>query len=380
MMHYRGKVFRPPFEENSLLIEATVGCSRDKCAFCSLYHDTPFAPSPMEDIESNIRFIGRNRTLFKRVFLVGGDPFALPFNRLQRIGELVGDQLPRVESIGCYASVRNILAKTPEQLSELAKLGYSGLNIGLETGLDDVLEFMDKGNTVDEAREAGMKNMAFVTGRGKRALEDYFDISYELENEIKGTKKEYLLTEIRELMDACNFSFTRQSAMRGLGDAIYTGRNLVGDEAFGVILADDLCINEEGENVMSQMVKIYEKYRCSIVAVMEVNDESIKNYGVVAGKYVEDDLVMVSDMIEKPEPAEAPTNLAIIGRYVLTPDIFEIIKTTPAGKNGEVQITDALLRQAKNGMVLAYKFKGRRFDCGSIEGFVEATNFFYDHR
>ena len=233
---------------------------------------------------------------------------------------------------------------------------------------------------VDEAREAGMKNMAFVTGRGKRALEDYFDISYELENEIKGTKKEYLLTEIRELMDACNFSFTRQSAMRGLGDAIYTGRNLVGDEAFGVILADDLCINEEGENVMSQMVKIYEKYRCSIVAVMEVNDESIKNYGVVAGKYVEDDLVMVSYMSEKPEPAEAPTNLAIIGRYVLTPDIFEIIKTTPAGKNGEVQITDALLRQAKNGMVLAYKFKGRRFDCGSIEGFVEATNFFYDHR
>ena len=154
MMHYRGKVFRPPFEENSLLIEATVGCSRDKCAFCSLYHDTPFAPSPMEDIESDIRFIGRNRTLFKRVFLVGGDPFALPFNRLQRIGELVGDQLPRVESIGCYASVHNILAKTPEQLSELAKLGYSGLNIGLETGLDDVLEFMDKGNTVDEAREA----------------------------------------------------------------------------------------------------------------------------------------------------------------------------------------------------------------------------------
>ena len=154
MLHYRGKVFRPPFEENSLLIEATVGCSRDKCAFCSIYHDTPFAPSPMEDIESDIRFIGRNRTLFKRVFLVGADPFCLPFNRLQRIGELVGEQLPRVETIGCYASVRNILAKTPEQLSELAKLGYARLNIGLETGLDDVLAFMDKGNTADEAREA----------------------------------------------------------------------------------------------------------------------------------------------------------------------------------------------------------------------------------
>lgn len=154
MMHYRGKVFRPPFEEKSLLIEATIGCSRDKCAFCSLYHDTPFSPSPMEDIESDIRFIGRNRSLFKRVFLVGGDPFALPYNRLQHIGEMIREQIPRIETIGCYASVRNILAKTPEQLSDLASLGYSGLNIGIETGLDDVLSFMDKGNTVDEAREA----------------------------------------------------------------------------------------------------------------------------------------------------------------------------------------------------------------------------------
>ena len=153
-MHYTAKVFRPPFEEKSLLIEATGGCSRDKCAFCSLYHDTPFAPTPMEDIESDIAFIGRNRTLFKRVFLAGGDPFALPFKRLRRIGELVGEHIPGIQTIGCYASVRNILAKTPEQLSELAALGYSGLNIGLETGLDDVLAFMDKGNTVDEAREA----------------------------------------------------------------------------------------------------------------------------------------------------------------------------------------------------------------------------------
>lgn len=232
---------------------------------------------------------------------------------------------------------------------------------------------------VDEAREAGMQNMAFVTGRGKRALEDYFDISYELEHQISGTKKEYLLSEIRDLMSACKFSFTRQSEMKGLGDAIYTGANLVGDEAFGVILADDLCINENGKGVMAQMVEIYEKYRCSIVAVMEVNDESIKNYGVINGKEIEKNLIVVNDMIEKPDPADAPTNLAIIGRYILTPDIFEIIKTTSPGKNGEIQITDALLRQAKNGMVLAYKFDGQRFDCGSIDGFVEATNFFYGH-
>lgn len=232
---------------------------------------------------------------------------------------------------------------------------------------------------VDEAREAGMNNMAFVTGRGKRALEDYFDISYELEHQIAGTSKEYLLTDIRELMEHCAFSFTRQTHMRGLGDAIYSGKGLVGDEAFGVILADDLCVNEDGENVLAQMVKIYEKYRCSIVAVMEVPKETISSYGVIDGKFIEDDLIMVNDMIEKPDPKDAPTNLAIIGRYILTPDIFEIIEHTNPDKNGEVQITDALLKQAKNGMVLAYKFKGRRFDCGSVAGYVEATNFFYEH-
>lgn len=231
---------------------------------------------------------------------------------------------------------------------------------------------------VDEAREAGMSNMAFVTGRGKRALEDYFDISYELEHQIAGTNKEYMLSEIRELMSSCTFSFTRQQEMRGLGNAIYSGKTLVGDEAFGVILADDLCVNEDGVNVLAQMSEIYEKYRCSIVAVMEVPKENVSSYGIVDGKFIEDDLIMVNDMIEKPDTSEAPTNLAIIGRYILTPDIFEIIETTKPGKNGEIQITDALLKQAKNSMVLAYKFKGRRFDCGSVTGFVEATNFFYE--
>ncbi|EAJ6307697.1 UTP--glucose-1-phosphate uridylyltransferase GalU [Campylobacter jejuni] len=231
---------------------------------------------------------------------------------------------------------------------------------------------------VDEALEAGMENMGFVTGRGKRALEDYFDISYELEHQISGTKKEYLLDEIRSLINRCTFTFTRQNQMKGLGDAVLKGRPLVGDEAFGVILADDLCVNEEGLNVMAQMVKIYEKYRCTIIAVMEVPKEQVSNYGVISGNFVEENLIMVNSMIEKPSPDEAPSNLAIIGRYILTPDIFGILENTKAGKNGEIQLTDALLTQATNGMVLAYKFQGKRFDCGSIEGFVEATNYFYE--
>lgn len=230
---------------------------------------------------------------------------------------------------------------------------------------------------VDEAREAGMKNMAFVTGRGKRALEDYFDISYELEHQISGTSKESLLSEIRNLMNECSFTFTRQSQMLGLGHAIYSGKNLVGDEPFGVILADDLCINPCGIGVMKQMSSVFEKYRCSIVAVMEVKERDISKYGVISGKNIDDNIIMVENMVEKPDPKDAPSNLAIIGRYILTPNIFSHIKASKPGKNGEIQITDALLSQAKDGIVIAYKFKGKRFDCGSIDGFVEATNYFY---
>lgn len=231
---------------------------------------------------------------------------------------------------------------------------------------------------VNEAMDAGMNTMAMITGRGKRALADYFDISYELEHQIEGSSKEYLLEDIRKILKTCIFTFTRQPEMKGLGNAIHCGKPLIGNEPFGVVLADDLCINENGEGILSQMVKMYEKYRCCIVAVMEVPKEEVYKYGVIKGSNIEDDLIMVSDMVEKPSVDKAPSNLAIIGRYILTPDIFEVIENTKPGKNGEVQITDALLEQAQKGMVLAYKFKGKRFDCGSIEGFVEATNYVYE--
>jgi UTP--glucose-1-phosphate uridylyltransferase len=230
---------------------------------------------------------------------------------------------------------------------------------------------------VEEAREAGMNTMAIVTGRGKRAIEDHFDRSYELEHQIDGTSKEALMTEIRDIVKNCTISYTRQVEMKGLGHAILTGQTLIGDEPFGVILADDLCDNNEGEAVLTQMVKLYEKYQCSIVAVEEIPLKNTNKYGVIAGEEIEEGVLRVTDMVEKPEPEDAPSNLAIIGRYILTPDIFDIIKDVKPGKGGEIQITDALLVQAKQGKVIAYKFKGKRFDCGSVDGFVEATNYFY---
>ncbi|WP_438467397.1 UTP--glucose-1-phosphate uridylyltransferase GalU [Marinomonas sp. PE14-40] len=234
---------------------------------------------------------------------------------------------------------------------------------------------------VEEAAQAGLNNVTFVTGRGKRAIADHFDTSYELEHQIAGTSKEEYLVDIRHLINNVNFSYIRQNQMLGLGHAILTGEPLIGEEAFGVVLADDLCIMEEEgqEGVLEQMVKLYNQFRCSIVAIEEVPADEVDKYGVIAGESMGDGLYRVTDMVEKPAIDEAPSNLAIIGRYILTPDIFEKLKTTPPGRNGEVQITDALMQQAKEGCVMAYKFKGRRFDCGSVDGFVEATNYCYEN-
>jgi len=233
---------------------------------------------------------------------------------------------------------------------------------------------------VEEAVAAGMDTFGFVTGRGKRAIADHFDISFELENQIAGTGKEELLSSIRELIYNNKFSFTRQNEMKGLGHAILTGKTLIGDEPFAVVLADDLCVVEEGEDsVLAQMSKLYSQFRCSIVAIQEVPMDEVHKYGVIAGEEMKDGLFRVTDMVEKPPADKAPTNYAIIGRYILTPDIFDIISNTEPGKNGELQITDAILKQAREGCVLAYKFKGRRFDCGSIEGFVEATNYVFEN-
>lgn len=230
---------------------------------------------------------------------------------------------------------------------------------------------------VEEAIDAGLTRIGFISGRGKRAIEDHFDVSYELEHHIQGTSRETLLDEIRSVIGTCTFAYTRQMEMKGLGHAILTGESLVGQEPFAVLLPDDLCVNSEA-GVLRQMVDLYGKHQCSIVAIEEVPQSQTQSYGIVAGEAIEAGVIRVSEMVEKPAPEDAPSNLAIIGRYILTPDIFDILRETPPGRGGEVQITDAIATQARRGKVLAYKFKGRRFDCGTIDGFVEATNHIYE--
>lgn len=229
---------------------------------------------------------------------------------------------------------------------------------------------------VEEAIAAGMTTCAMVTGRGKRAIADHFDISYELEHQISGTAKEVYLDSIRDVLDHGVFTMVRQREMKGLGHAILTGETLIGNEPFGVLLSDDLCLND-GPGVLAQMVELYRQFRCSIVAIQEVPKAEVHKYGVIAGESLKEGIYRVDRMVEKPSAEDAPSNLAIIGRYILTPDIFDILRETPPGANGEVQLTDALQTQAQRGCVMAFKFAGRRFDCGSVPGFVEATDYVY---
>jgi UTP--glucose-1-phosphate uridylyltransferase len=230
---------------------------------------------------------------------------------------------------------------------------------------------------VEEALKAGIINMAIVTGRGKRAIEDHFDNSFELESQLIGTSKEEYLKEIKEIISSSTFTYVRQKQMLGLGHAILTGQSLIGDEPFAVLLADDLC-DCENDGVLEQLIKIYNKYKCSVVAIEEVPMSQTNKYGIISGNLIDssDATYKVTDMIEKPEEKDAPSNMAIIGRYILTPDIFEILKTINPDKGGEIQITDALKIQAKKGNVIAHKFKGKRFDCGSVKGYLKATNHF----
>ena len=227
---------------------------------------------------------------------------------------------------------------------------------------------------IEEALSAGISNMAIVTGRNKRAIEDHFDKSYELESLVIGTSQEKSLKEITDIIHRSTFSYIRQRDMLGLGHAILSGEPLIGNQTFAVHLADDLCINKN-TNLLHELIEVHKKYNCSVVAIEEVPINESSKYGIISGDLMpgSTDCYKVNDMVEKPNPKDSPSNMAIVGRYILTPDIFEILKNTPPGINNEIQITDALLNQAKKGKVIAYKFKGKRFDCGNIQGYLDAT-------
>ena len=231
---------------------------------------------------------------------------------------------------------------------------------------------------VEEALSAGMTTMAMVTNKYKQAIKNHFEPHGDIEASIKGTTKESLLDEINDASSKCDFTYIEQDQMLGLGHAIYTGKSLIDNEPFAVILPDDLCTNR-GDSVLSQMTKLYEQHPdCCIVAIEEVPMAEVDKYGVIEGDLLEgsNDAYRVNSMVEKPNLTDAPTNLAIIGRYILTPEIFDALENTAPDQNGEIQITDALMTLANQGRVIAYKFQGERFDCGSVKGFVVATNAF----
>jgi len=232
---------------------------------------------------------------------------------------------------------------------------------------------------VEEARDAGIKDIAIVTGKGKRAIEDHFDSSPELEKLLKNSSKRYLCNEISDITERLNFCYARQKKMKGLGDAILTGQILIGDEPFAVHLADDLCTNDS-KNVLEQLIDVYMKYKCTVIAIEEIDIKLSSSYGIIDGVEIqgEQNLYEVNDLVEKPDPINSPSNMAIIGRYILVPEIFNEIKKLKPGKNDEIQLTDALKNLAKTSKILALKFEGKRFDCGNVKGFVEATNFFYE--
>ena len=223
---------------------------------------------------------------------------------------------------------------------------------------------------VEEAVRTGLEDILIVTGRGKRTLEDHFDRSFELEHYLEKAGKYDQLKEVREISEMAAIHYIRQREARGLGDAIATAEQHVAGEPFAVLLGDDLVATDAP--LLQSMVDVYERYGRSVVAVQEVRREDIHLYGAIKPEWVEDDLARVIDIVEKPPPEEAPSNLAVIGRYVLTPEIFDAIRETKPGSGGEVQLTDALALLAREQAVYAYRFEGIRYDIGKKIDYLRA--------
>lgn len=227
---------------------------------------------------------------------------------------------------------------------------------------------------VEEAMAAGINEMIFVTGRSKRAIEDHFDKAYELEMELEAKNKQALLDVVRSIKPKnVECFYVRQPEALGLGHAVLCAARLVGDAPFAVMLADDLLDGESNEPVMKQMVDIYNHYNCSVLGVEEISPEQSRSYGVVDGREWDERVIKMSGIIEKPAPENAPSNLGVVGRYILTPRIFDHIRNLKPGAGGEFQLTDAIQAMLDQEQVLAYRYKGVRYDCGSKLGYLKAT-------
>lgn len=225
----------------------------------------------------------------------------------------------------------------------------------------------------EEAEAAGVDQLVFITGRNKRSIEDHFDKAYELESELASAGKNKLLDIVRNVLPAdLTCVYVRQAEPRGLGHAVLCSKSVVGNEPFFVLLADDL-IRNEGKGAAAQMADVYERFGCSVLAVQEVPQAETGKYGIVQVTSGSQGELLVSSIVEKPDPSEAPSNLAVVGRYLLTPRIFEKLEQTDAGAGGEIQLTDAIAALLEDEPVIAYPFEGKRYDCGSKLGYLEAT-------
>ncbi|MBX3633571.1 MAG: UTP--glucose-1-phosphate uridylyltransferase GalU [Simplicispira sp.] len=228
---------------------------------------------------------------------------------------------------------------------------------------------------VEEAYAAGIRHMIFVTGRSKRAIEDHFDTAYELESELEAAGKHTLLDLVRTVQpDDMNVAFVRQPRSLGLGHAVLCAEPLVGNEPFAVLLADDLMRGPVGgQPVLAQMAQAFRQQGRSVIAVQEVPEDQVHRYGIVAGEPAGGPLIRIQRMVEKPKPQDAPSRMGVAGRYILTPAVFEQIRNQPTGAGGEIQLTDAIARLMEQEAVYAFQYEGKRYDCGSKEGFLEAT-------
>ena len=224
---------------------------------------------------------------------------------------------------------------------------------------------------VEEAVKSGITDILIITGRNKRAIEDHFDRSIELEIELESKGKLDVLQEVRAISDMVNIQYVRQHMPKGLGHAILCAKSFVGNEPFAVLLGDDIVDSEKP--CLAQLMEVYDKYSSSVLGVQKVDESQVNKYGIVDGRQIEDRIYQVKNLVEKPPVDKAPSNIAILGRYIISPAIFEILKNTQPGAGGEIQLTDALRELASKEQVLAYEFEGRRYDVGDKLGFLEAT-------